>query len=163
MAALAPKLKPYKVSKGDYIYLKGDSPDGIYFIKSGEAAFVERRPRADLIFATNKPGSYFGDIDFAVINQRREATRLFSVKARTDMDLLLLEKDDLFLLENQFKKEILSLFENSLSHLEKLTSMNRRSSLWLKNRLNVPNSREENRITIQEEEEQDEYSLERIA
>ena len=79
------------------------------------------------------------------------------------MDLLLLEKDDLFLLENQFKKEILSLFENSLSHLEKLTSMNRRSSLWLKNRLNVPNSREENRITIQEEEEQDEYSLERIA
>ena len=52
--------------------MKGDPLDGIYFIKNGEAAFVERRPKADLIFATNKEGSYFGDIDFAVINQKRE-------------------------------------------------------------------------------------------
>ena len=32
IAALAPKLKPMKVSKGDYIFLKGDPLDGIYFI-----------------------------------------------------------------------------------------------------------------------------------
>ena len=110
IAALAPKLKPLKVSKGDYIFLKGDPLDGIYFIKNGEAAFVERRPKADLIFATNKAGSYFGDIDFAVINQKRETTRLFTVKAKTDMDLLLLEQEDLYSIDSQFKKEIFSLF-----------------------------------------------------
>ena len=61
---MAPKLKPVKVCKGDYIFMKGDPVDGIYFIKEGEAAFVERKPRADLIFATNKAGSYFGEMDF---------------------------------------------------------------------------------------------------
>ncbi len=35
IAALAPKLKPVKVCKGDYLFLKGDSLDGIYFIKEG--------------------------------------------------------------------------------------------------------------------------------
>ena len=90
IAALAPKLKPIKVCKGDFLFLKGDPLDGIYFIKKGEADYVERRPKADLIFATNKPGSYFGDIDFAVINEKMEPKRLFNVKAKTDMDLLLL-------------------------------------------------------------------------
>ena len=70
IAALAPKLKPMKVSKGDYVFLKEDPLDGIYFIQNGEAAYVERRTEADLIFATNKSGSYFGDIDFAVINEK---------------------------------------------------------------------------------------------
>ena len=32
IAALAPKLKPLKVCKGDYLFLKGDPLDGIYFI-----------------------------------------------------------------------------------------------------------------------------------
>ena len=90
IAALAPKLKPIKVCKGDFLFLKGDPLDGIYFIKKGEADYVERRPKADLIFATNKQGSYFGDIDFAVINEKMEPKRLFNVKAKTDMDLLLL-------------------------------------------------------------------------
>ena len=90
IAALAPKLKPIKVCKGDFLFLKGDLLDGIYFIKKGEADYVERRPKADLIFATNKQGSYFGDIDFAVINEKMEPKRLFNVKAKTDMDLLLL-------------------------------------------------------------------------
>lgn len=40
IAAVAPLLKPVKVSKGEYIYLKGDAIDGIYFIKKGESAFV---------------------------------------------------------------------------------------------------------------------------
>ena len=79
-----------KVSKGDYVFLKGDPLDGIYFIQNGEAAYVERRSRADLIFATNKSGSYFGDIDLAVINEKLQPKRLFTVKAKTDMDLLLL-------------------------------------------------------------------------
>ena len=35
IAAVAPKLKTIKVCRGDYIFCKGDSLDGIYFIKKG--------------------------------------------------------------------------------------------------------------------------------
>lgn len=134
VAALAPKLKPVKVCKGDYIFLKGDSLDGIYFIKKGEAAFVERRPRADLIFATHRPGSHFGDIDFAHLIEGEVSTRHFTVKARTDMDLLLLEKADLYSVDNSFKKEVFSLFQYSLKHLQKLREMSRRGEGWLHKR-----------------------------
>ncbi len=64
IATVAPLLKPLNISKGEYVFLKGDSLDGVYFIKRGEAAYVERRPKADLIFATHRDGAYFGDIDF---------------------------------------------------------------------------------------------------
>ncbi len=40
IATIAPLLKSLKVSKGEYIYLKGDIIDGIYFIKHGESAYV---------------------------------------------------------------------------------------------------------------------------
>lgn len=113
IASLAPKLKPLKVSKGEYIFMKGDSLDGIYFIKKGEAAFVERRPRADLIFATNKAGSYFGEIDFISLNVSAKPRRMFTVKAKTDMDLLFLDQEDLYSMDNEFKKEMLSLFNNA--------------------------------------------------
>ena len=134
IASLAPKLKPLKVCKGDYIFMKGDSLDGIYFIKKGEAAFVERRPRADLIFATNKAGSYFGEIDFISLNESHTPKRLFTVKAKTDMDLLFLDQDDLYSIDNQFKKEMLSLFNNAFEHLDKLKVMNKRSKKWLQRR-----------------------------
>lgn len=40
VAAIAPKLKPVKACKGDYLFIKGDALDGIYFIKQGEASYV---------------------------------------------------------------------------------------------------------------------------
>ena len=113
MASLAPLLKPVKVCKGEYLYLKGDSLDGIYFVKKGEAAYVEKRTHADLMFAYCHEGGYFGDVDFAASNQTSESKRLFSVKALTDMDLLLLEKSVLFNIDVEFKREVLHLFEHS--------------------------------------------------
>lgn len=63
------------------MYLKGDSIDGIYFIKKGESAYVEKRPNADLIFGKSFEGAYFGDIDFTASNEKEEAKRIFTVKA----------------------------------------------------------------------------------
>ena len=80
--------------------MKGDHVDGIYFIKKGEAAFVERRPSADLIFATNTAGSYFGEIDFTQIHSTSDIARRFTVKAKTDMDLLLLESKEMYSIDN---------------------------------------------------------------
>ena len=39
--------------------------------------------------------------------------RDFTVKARTDMELLLLEKAELYAVDSHYKREIFSLFENS--------------------------------------------------
>ena len=58
------------------------------------------------------------------------------------MDLLFLEKEDLYSMDNEFKKEIFGLFNNSLNHLEKLKSMNRKSAHWLKQKLSKANPSE---------------------
>lgn len=64
IASLAPLLKPVKIAKGEYIYLKGDSIDGLYFIKKGELAYTEQKLEVDITYATKARGSIFGDIDF---------------------------------------------------------------------------------------------------
>ena len=69
--------------------------DGIYFVKDGEAGFVNQGLKSDLIFATSKTGSHFGDVDFISGGLKRA----FTVKAKTDLDLLMLEKDDLYSLD----------------------------------------------------------------
>ncbi len=93
---------------------------------------MEARPSADLIFATNKPGSHFGDIEFALLGQGGvEPIREFSVKAKTDMDLLFLEKGSLYSIDNEFKATVFSLFEKSLKHYGTLQAMRRKSKEWL--------------------------------
>ncbi len=71
---------------------------------------MEKRPGADLVYAINMLGSNFGDIDFTASNEEQEAKRLFSVKAMSDIDLLFLQKEDLFELDMEFKKEVMNLF-----------------------------------------------------
>lgn len=65
-------------------------------------------PEADIIFAKNREGSLFGDIDF--IDTSPETRRVFSIKALSDMDLLLFPRNDLFQLDLDFKKEVVNLF-----------------------------------------------------
>lgn len=92
ISTVAPLLRPVTVTKGEYIYMKGDMIDGIYFIKQGRACYVEPRPQADLIFASLTTGAYFGDVDFVAANNILEGTRNFTVKAMKDVELLVLPK-----------------------------------------------------------------------
>lgn len=100
LATIAPLLKPMNLSKGEYVYLKDDPLDSsklelmclVYFIKKGETAYVEKKPEADLVFAMNRAGSYFGDVDFIFIEEDSDSFRNFTVKARTDVELLTLAK-----------------------------------------------------------------------
>ena len=71
--------------------MEGDPVDGIFFIKEGQAAFVERRPSADVQYATLSAGQHFGNLDFINMNDSDKKTRNFTVKAITDMDLLFLQ------------------------------------------------------------------------
>lgn len=61
---MAPLLKPVKIEQGDYVYHKGDLIDGVYFIKEGEAAYIEKGSFCDLIYCSILEGSHFGEIDF---------------------------------------------------------------------------------------------------
>ncbi len=40
-ATVAPMLRPVKIPKGEYVYLKGDPIDGVYFIREGQSAYVD--------------------------------------------------------------------------------------------------------------------------
>ena len=128
---MTPKLKPVKLCKGDYIFQKGDLLNGIYFIKEGEAAFVERRNKGDLVFGAIRKGLHFGDTDFTSLKEGDTNRRNFTVKARTDMDLLFLEKEDLLAVNDFFQEEISSLFKHSSQDLEKLKEKRNDGQEWL--------------------------------
>ena len=78
--------------------------------------FVEAKEDVDLVFAVNKTGSFFGDVDFTQSSEDHEARREFSVKAKTNVELLTLSKEDLFKLDQEFASEIKQLFSHSLSN-----------------------------------------------
>ncbi len=47
----------------------------VYFLKKGTTAYIVQEEEEDLIFAMNKPGSYFGELEFGISTEREEATR----------------------------------------------------------------------------------------
>lgn len=102
VANVAPLLRPVKVCKGEYIYMKSDTIDGIYFINEGKAAYIDIMKKIDLTFSELETGAYFGDVDFLASNARKNSKRCFAVKALSDMDLLFLRKDDLFHIDYEF-------------------------------------------------------------
>ena len=75
--------------------MQGDTLDGVYFIKQGEAGFYTRRDREDKTFCRIKEGRHFGDHDFANSDEFKESRRIVGAKALTDMDLLFIKKEDL--------------------------------------------------------------------
>lgn len=74
---------------------------------------MKAKEEADLLFAVNKTGSFFGDIDFTFSSKENNAKRVFSVKARTNVELLTLGKQDLYNLDSEFSTEIMQLFSHS--------------------------------------------------
>ena len=90
----------------------------------------------DLVFALNKPGSFFGHLDFAAAPHHPphlEPARQFSVKALSDVELLVLEKQDLFKIEEPLlQKELARLFEDSRSKLRTLTKYAKEARRWLR-------------------------------
>lgn len=65
LEVLAPLLKPVKMKDGQYIFRKGDPPDRLYFVSSGEVVLEEIAVRLG-------PGDLFGEIAF--LTDARERT-----------------------------------------------------------------------------------------
>lgn len=97
MAAIGPLLKAVLLQKGEYMYKEGDPLDAcksglivVYFVKKGELAYVKQNKNPpDLIYGQVSEGSYFGDTDF-LQHDIADPRHNFSVKALTDVELLLI-------------------------------------------------------------------------
>ena len=102
----------------------------VYFVKEGETAYYERKHDADLIFAVNGVGSYFGDVDFTLAGGTPDAKRFYSVKALSDVTVLALHKKDLYTLDEEFKVEVQEFFKRSETHERKLESYLKEANKW---------------------------------
>lgn len=91
-----------------------------------------RQEEADVVFAINKEGSCFGELDFAISALNKEAVRQYPVKALSNVELLVLEKQDLYKIDMEFKNEIYLLFDQSKESLRELRKYANRAKLWIK-------------------------------
>ena len=87
----------------------------------GSVANIE--PTSEVPFAYSSTGKFFGGEDFAASSKEAEARRYFTVQAQTDLDILLLPKDDLFALDLEFRSEIQQLFRKAPLKLERLSEL----------------------------------------
>ena len=138
---MAPLLRPLRVRRGEYVFERGDAVDGIYFIRDGTAAYVRQQPGADLVYASCPPGSYFGDLSLLQVKKAKTpSVRLFSVKALSDLDLLLLPKSALHNIHARFQPELLRLFKGSATTLARLQHQVKKGDQWIERRISEQNS-----------------------
>jgi MFS family permease len=85
LEGLASRLVPIEARAGETIVRQGETGDRFYVVVSGELAVsVDGQP-----LATQGPGDHFGEIALL-----RDVPRTATVSARTDAELLALERDD---------------------------------------------------------------------
>jgi CRP-like cAMP-binding protein len=85
LESLARALVPLRVQAGEEVFRQGDLGDRYYIVAEGEVEIV-----ADgRVVAVTGPGGYFGEI--ALI---RDVPRTATVRAKTDVELMALDRDD---------------------------------------------------------------------
>ena len=81
---LARRLVPVHVAAGDEVFREGDHGDRFYVVAEGTVeVFVDGQAKLE------GPGGWFGEIALV-----RDVPRTATVRARTDAELLALERDD---------------------------------------------------------------------
>ena len=124
MAFVGPLLKPVRVSEDNFIYREGEPSEGIFFLVSGEAAFV-LPDLNDHPFILIEEGLFFGEMEFALSDEPTscQGLRKLSVKALSDCDLLLFSEANLYKADAEFGDLVEELFHSSLLRLQKALAL----------------------------------------
>lgn len=85
LESLARALTPVRVKAGEVLFRQGDIGDRYYIVADGEVEIVAD----DRVVAVTGPGGYFGEIALL-----RDIPRTATVRAKTDAELLALDRDD---------------------------------------------------------------------
>lgn len=114
IAFIMPFLRPVKSDQGQYIFKEGDPVDEIYFLSSGQAAYVLPN-YSDAVYVIIEAGYYFGEIDFINVDEEgnTDGKRRFTAKSLVDSELFLLMKQDLLKADEEFEDVISDLFSNA--------------------------------------------------
>jgi MFS family permease len=85
LESLARALSPVRVKAGEVLFRQGDIGDRYYIVADGEVEIVAD----DRVVRVTGPGGYFGEIALL-----RDIPRTATVRAKTDAELLALDRDD---------------------------------------------------------------------
>ena len=108
MSITAPRFKAIRFNRGDYLFKKGNPNEDVYFLLSGEVAFILPE-YADAPFITLTKGEYCGDIDFVI--DEANGRRVYTLKALEKTEAYFLNKNDLHELELHCKEIMLEFFD----------------------------------------------------
>ena len=141
IAAVVPFLKNNLEVQGDLIYSEGDFASDIYFVVSGHVCFVFE----DMPFKSYKPGSYFGDIETL-----DKTIRTFTALCTENCQLLLMNKDLVSYISEEFPLYAAEMCINARIRKEKLTMKKERIRIYLRLKslglINDKNSQEIKRL-----------------
>jgi MFS family permease len=85
LESLAQALVPVRLAPGEEIFRQGDVGDRFYIVASGEVEVVSDGQ----VVAVTGPGGYFGEIALL-----RDVPRTATIRAKADVELLALDRDD---------------------------------------------------------------------
>lgn len=89
-------LMPYKVEANEYIYKEGAPCDEIFFVLSGEVAFVYEN---NIIYESVGPGGYFGDAEIFLCEERET-----TVKSLKRTKMLTIDREILLSILKDYEK-----------------------------------------------------------
>ncbi|CAF1112091.1 unnamed protein product [Adineta ricciae] len=115
---LVTKLKPTFFGPGDYVCRKGDIGKEMYIIKRGQLGVVSDDGKTT--FVVLKEGSVFGEISILNIpGSKNGCRRTANVKSLGYSDLYTLQKDDLWLVLDNYPESLSKIIEKGKSLLRK--------------------------------------------
>ncbi|CAF3981895.1 unnamed protein product [Adineta steineri] len=118
LVELVTKLKPTFFGPGDYVCRKGDIGKEMYIIKRGQLGVVSDDGKTT--FVVLKEGAVFGEISILNIpGSKNGSRRTANVKSLGYSDLYTLQKDDLWLVLDNYPESLAKIIEKGKSILRK--------------------------------------------